>query len=122
VHLCRFLLKKCGNDPQDALMRAVLAMRDSPPPGGLEAIRVELEALSESESVAGEAKKVELIKWMLSDGSALPATFPPSAGALSRTEVLVASQRTTRRIQSTFKRRLRSRSADRGRYWVASRR
>ncbi|OSX70342.1 hypothetical protein BU14_0783s0004 [Porphyra umbilicalis] len=94
VQLCRFLLKKCGNDPMDAFMRAVLAMRDSPPPGDLAAVRVELEALSARASVAGEGKKVELIKWMLNNGSALRAAFPLSAGALSRTEVLAACQST----------------------------
>jgi len=94
VHLCRFLLKTCGNDPMDAFMRAVLAMRDSPPPGGLAAVRVELEALSARASVSGEGKKVELIKWMLNNGSALRAAFPLSAGALSRTEVLAAGQST----------------------------
>jgi len=94
VHLCRFLLKKCGNDPKDAFMRAVLAIRGSSPPGGLAAVRVELEALSERASVTGEGKKVELIKWMLKNGSALRAAFPLSAAALSRTEVLASGQRT----------------------------
>ena len=94
VHLCRFILKKCGNDPKDAFMRAVLAMRDSPPPGGLAAVRVRLEALSERASVSGEGKKVELVKWMLNNGSALRAAFPLSAGALSSAEVLAAGQST----------------------------
>jgi len=94
VHLCRFLLKECGNDPKDAYMPAVLAKRDSPPPGGLAAVRVELEARSERGSVAGERKNVELTKWMLKNGAALRAAFLLSAGTLSRAKVLAAGQST----------------------------
>jgi len=104
VHLCRFFLKECGNDPKDAYMPAVLAMRDSSPPGGLAAVPVELDVLSVRESVAGEGKNVGLTKWMLKNGAALRAAFLLSAGALSRAEVLAAGQITNAsksRIQET---------------------
>lgn len=94
VHLCRFLLKKCGNDRKDPFYRAVLALRDSPPLGGLAAVREALEVLADRANGAGEMQKVELIKWMLNNGSALRAAFPLSAGALTRTEIMAAGEST----------------------------
>jgi len=72
----------------------VLALRDSPPLGGLEAVREALEVLDDCANGAGEMQKVELIKWMLNNRSALRAAFPLSAGALTRTEVMAAGDST----------------------------
>jgi len=99
VHFIGFLLKKCGNDIHHPFFRSVVALRDSPPAGGMTEAVACLSALKDTANAAGETKQATALKWLLHNRAAREAAFPLSSCALSRTEVLAAGQ-TTNAIES----------------------
>ncbi|OSX73474.1 hypothetical protein BU14_0345s0006 [Porphyra umbilicalis] len=99
VHFIGFLLKKCGNDIHHPFLRSVVALRDSPPAGGMTEVVARLSALKDTANAAGETKQATALKWLLHNRAAREAAFPLSSCTLSRTEVLAAGQ-TTNAIES----------------------
>jgi len=55
--LSAFLLKKCGNDIHHPVLRSVVALRDSPPAGGMTEVVARLSALKDTANAAGETKQ-----------------------------------------------------------------
>lgn len=95
VHLSSFLLKKCGNDVRHQFFRSVMALRDSPPAGGLCSVEESLKGILEGARAAGEQKQKACVKWLLSNLAARMAAFPLSSSALTRTEILAAGEKQT---------------------------
>lgn len=94
VHRVRFLLKRCGNDERHPFCRSVLALRDSPPQGGMFAVEVRLTEIMERSRAAGEQQPVAVLKWFLDNDAARMAAFALSVGTLTRTEILAAGETT----------------------------
>lgn len=94
IHLNGFLLKQCGNDVRHPFIQFVLALRDTPPAGGMPAVEEGLRGILDRARAAGDKKQEASVTWLLANHVARMAAFPLSSGALERTELLAAGEST----------------------------
>jgi len=90
VHFKRFLLKSCGNNQRDPFFTRMMYLRESEMERDMAHVRQELSTMAGEYECQGDAKKANVIRWLLRSEVVLMAAFPRRAGVLDKFELLAS--------------------------------
>ena len=88
VHFKRCLLKPCGNNLRDPFFTIMVYLGDSNDERCVGDVRQDLSTLAANYKDEGNARKANIIQWLLTNHAALIAAFPCCTGKVDRLELL----------------------------------
>ena len=90
VHFKWCLLKPCGNNLRDPFFTIMVYLGDTHDKRCVGDVRQELSILAANYKDEGNARKANIIQWLLTNHAALIAAFPRCTGKLDRFELLAS--------------------------------